>query len=77
MKLHKRNISNGVCNCKMELCKYFVLGKQCCVHFMIGKHKYVHYVLSGPTKWVSNDGSKYFLTFIDNFYCNIWVYFLK
>jgi transposase InsO family protein len=83
MELHKRSLLKGVRSCKMDLCKYCVLGKQCRVRFKPGKHKtegildYVHSDVWGPTKEASMGGSRYFVTFTDDFSRKLWVYFMK
>jgi hypothetical protein len=33
LKLHRRNLLKGVKTCKLEFCKFCVLGKQCRVQF--------------------------------------------
>jgi len=49
-ELHKRNLLHGVKTCKLDFCKFCVLGKQTRVSFMTGKHRterildYVHSV---------------------------------
>ncbi|KAL4341068.1 hypothetical protein GQ457_08G007840 [Hibiscus cannabinus] len=81
--LHKRNLLHGVKSCKLDFCKFCVLGKQTKVSFMTGKHKtegildYVHSDVWGPTRESSLGGSMYYVTFIDDFSKNVWVYFLK
>jgi hypothetical protein len=83
MELHKRSLLKGVRSCKMDLCKYCVLGKHGCVRFKPGKHKtegildYVHFDVWGPTKEASMGGSRYFVTFTDDFSRKLWVYFIK
>ena len=75
MELHKRNLLMGVPSCKMDLCKYCVLGKQCCVRLNAMKHQtegilaYVHYDVWWPTKEVSMGGYRHIFTFIDDFSC--------
>jgi len=55
-ELHKRNLLHGVKTCKLDFCKFCVLGKQTRVSFMNGKHRtegildYVHSDVWGPTK---------------------------
>ncbi|KAL4312354.1 hypothetical protein GQ457_01G013740 [Hibiscus cannabinus] len=81
--LHKRNLLHGVKSCKLDFCKFCVLGKQTKVSFMTGKHKtegildYVHSDVWGPTRESSLGGSMYYVTFIDDFSKKVWVYFLK
>ncbi|KAL4292152.1 hypothetical protein GQ457_14G024210 [Hibiscus cannabinus] len=81
--LHKRNLLHGVKSCKLDFCKFCVLGKQTKVNFMTGKHKtegildYVHSDVWGPTRESSLGGSMYYVTFIDDFSKKVWMYFLK
>ncbi|KAL4347437.1 hypothetical protein GQ457_17G004910 [Hibiscus cannabinus] len=81
--LHKRNLLHGVKSCKLDFCKFCVLGKQTKVSFMTGKHKtegildYVHSDVWGPTRESSLGGFMYYVTFIDDFSKKVWVYFLK
>ncbi|KAL4362615.1 hypothetical protein GQ457_04G008090 [Hibiscus cannabinus] len=81
--LHKRNLLHGVKSCKLDFCKFCVLGKQTKVSFMTGKHKtggildYVHSDVWGPTRESSLGGSMYYVTFIDDFSKKVWVYLLK
>ena len=54
MEVHKINLLKGVRSCKLELCKYCILGKQCRVWFKTEKHKTngildcVHSEVQGP-----------------------------
>ncbi|KAE8692812.1 hypothetical protein F3Y22_tig00110830pilonHSYRG00040 [Hibiscus syriacus] len=54
-KLYKRNMLHGVKRCKLDFCKYCVLGQQTKVHFKTEKHTtegiidYVHYDVWGPS----------------------------
>ncbi|KAL0328157.1 UNVERIFIED_CONTAM: Retrovirus-related Pol polyprotein from transposon TNT 1-94 [Sesamum calycinum] len=72
-KLHKRNLLHGVKSCKLNFCKFCVVGKQTKVSFTTAKHKteeildYMHYDMWGPTKEQSLGGSLYYVTFTDNF----------
>ncbi|KAL0284885.1 UNVERIFIED_CONTAM: Retrovirus-related Pol polyprotein from transposon TNT 1-94 [Sesamum calycinum] len=82
-ELHKRNLLCGVKRCKLDFCKFCVLGKQTKVSFTTGKHKtegildYVHSDVWGPTREKSLGGSLYYATFTDDFSRKVWVYFLK
>ncbi|KAL0459208.1 UNVERIFIED_CONTAM: Retrovirus-related Pol polyprotein from transposon TNT 1-94 [Sesamum latifolium] len=82
-ELHKRNMLHGVKSCKLDCCKFCVLGKQTKVSFTIGKHKtegildYVHSDVWGPTRKSSLGGSLYYVMFTDDFSRKVWVYFLK
>ncbi|KAE8653948.1 hypothetical protein F3Y22_tig00117056pilonHSYRG00559 [Hibiscus syriacus] len=63
-ELHKRNLLHGVKSCKLEFCKYCVLGKQTKVHFKTAKHitegiiDYVHSDVWGPSTISSLGGSR-------------------
>ncbi|KAE8685445.1 hypothetical protein F3Y22_tig00111098pilonHSYRG00167 [Hibiscus syriacus] len=82
-ELHKRNLLHGVKSCKLDFCKYCVLGKQTKVRFKTAKHTtqgildYVHSDVWGPCTTSSLGGSRYYVTFIDDFSRKVWVYFLK
>ncbi|KAE8732732.1 hypothetical protein F3Y22_tig00001750pilonHSYRG00022 [Hibiscus syriacus] len=82
-ELHKRNLLHGVKSCKLDFCKYCVLGKQTKVRFKTAKHTtqgildYVHSYVWGPSTTSSLGGSRYYVTFIDDFSRKVWVYFLK
>ncbi|KAL0373808.1 UNVERIFIED_CONTAM: Retrovirus-related Pol polyprotein from transposon TNT 1-94 [Sesamum radiatum] len=82
-EFHKRNLLHGVKSCKLDFCKFCVMGKQTKVSFTTGKHKtegildYVHSDVWGPTRESSLGGSLYYVTFIDDFSRKVWVYFLK
>jgi len=81
-ELHKRNLLHGVKTCKLDFCKFCVLGKQTKVSFMTGKHKtegildYVHSDVWGPTREPSFGGSMYYVTFTDDFSRKVY-YYLK
>ena len=72
IKLHKRNLVKGVKSCKLDFCKFCVLGKQC-FGFKTAMHKierildYVHSDVWGLVRVASMGGSVYFMTFIDDF----------
>ncbi|KAL4282749.1 hypothetical protein GQ457_16G016450 [Hibiscus cannabinus] len=56
--LHKRNLLHGVKSCKLDFCKFCVLGKQTKVSFMTGKHK-----TEGILDYVHSDKSEVFAKF--------------
>jgi hypothetical protein len=64
----------GVKKCKLEFCKFCVLGKQSRVQFKSATHKtygvlnYIHFDVWGPVRTASRGGHVYFLTFIDDFF---------
>ena len=69
--------SNGVC-------LDFLVGKHLENRYEVGKENRVasildliHSDVSGPMPTTSNNGSRYFLTFIDDFSRFCWVYFMK
>ncbi|XP_057958626.1 uncharacterized mitochondrial protein AtMg00300-like [Malania oleifera] len=55
-ELHKRDLPKGVKSCKMEFCKYRVLGKKSQIQFMMATHKtegvldYIHSDVWGPVR---------------------------
>jgi len=67
----------------LEFCEHCVFGKQKRVSFSIVKHgtkgivDYVHLDLWGPSRVPSFGGKRYMLTFVDDFSCKVWVYFLR
>jgi hypothetical protein len=73
LELHKRNLLKGVKMCKLDLCKFCVLGKQNWVQFKTATHKtegildYVHYDVWGLVRTASQGGHMYFFIFIDVF----------
>ncbi|KAE8712086.1 cytochrome P450 71A9-like [Hibiscus syriacus] len=64
IELHKRNMLHGVKSCKLDFCKYCVLGKQTKVRFKTAKHTtqgildYVHSDVWGPPTTSSLGGSR-------------------
>src|SRR4051812_10294751 len=82
-ELHKRGLLKGIKTCKLDFCKYCVLGKQSRVQFKTAKHKteeildYVHTDLWGPTSVESRTGHRYFVSFVDDYSRKVWVYFLR
>ena len=67
-----------------DMCESCILGKQKNVSFLkIGKTpkaeklELVHTALWGPSPVASLEGSRYYITFIDNSSRRVWVYFLK
>lgn len=67
----------------MDFCEHCVYGKAHRVKFTTSKHKsrrlldYVHTDVWGPAKVASKGGSRYFVSFIDDYSRYAWVYFLK
>lgn len=67
----------------MDFCKHCVYGKAHRVQFKSSKHRsrcildYVHTDVWDPTIVISKGGSRYFITFVDDYSRYIWIYFLK
>jgi len=71
-------------NVDLDICESCVLGKQKKLSFLkVGrtlkprKLELVHTDLWGPSPVASLGGSRYYVTFIDDFSRKVWVYFLK
>jgi hypothetical protein len=83
LELHKRNLLKGVKTCKLNLYKFYVLGKHNRVQFKTAAHKtegildYVHSDVWGPVRTASQGGHMYFVIFIDDFFRKVWVYFMR
>jgi hypothetical protein len=83
LELHKRNLLKGVKTCKLDLCKFCILGKQNRVQFKTTIHKtegildYVHSDVWRPMRTMSRGGHMYFVIFIDDFFRKVWVYFMR
>jgi hypothetical protein len=80
-ELHKWNLLKGVKSCKLKFCKYCVYRKQRRVSFKVTSHTskgvldYIHLDVWRPA--VSSNGSTYcFVSFIDDCWRNVWVYFM-
>uniref|UniRef100_A0A2N9HW07 CCHC-type domain-containing protein n=1 Tax=Fagus sylvatica TaxID=28930 RepID=A0A2N9HW07_FAGSY len=82
-ELHKRNLLTGIKSCKLDFCKYCIMGKQCRMRFKTATHKtkgildYVHSDIWGPVRTPSKGGAQYFMSFIDDYSRKAWIYFLK
>jgi hypothetical protein len=83
LELHKKNLLKGVKTCKLDFCKFCVLGKQNWVQFKTATHKtdgildYVHSDVWEPVRTASKEGHMYFIIFIDDFSRKVWVYFMR
>jgi hypothetical protein len=83
LELHKRNLLKGIKTCKLDFCKFYVLGKHNWVQFKIATHKtegildYVYSNVWGPVRTTSRGGHMYFVIFIDDFSRKVWVYFMR
>jgi hypothetical protein len=82
LELHKINLLKGVKTCKLDFCKFCVLGKKNRVQFKTAAHKtkgildYVHFDVWGLVRTTSQGGHMYFVIFIDDFSRKVWVYFM-
>lgn len=67
----------------MEFCEHCVYGKAHRLKFSTRKHKsrglldYVHTDVWGPASVTSKGGSRYFVTYVDDYSRYAWIYFLK
>jgi hypothetical protein len=83
LELYKRNLLKGVKTYKLDLCKFYALGKQNRVQFKTTAHKtegilyYVHFDVWGPVRTASQGGHMYFVIFIDDFSRKVQVYFMR
>jgi GAG-pre-integrase domain/Integrase core domain len=82
--LSKEDMLFGQSTGKLDFCEDCVFGKQKMISFSTGVHStkgtldYIHSDLWGPSCVPSKgNGSRYMLTFIDDFSRKIWVFFLK
>ena len=81
--LHKRGVLKGVKQCKLDLCKFCIMGKQNRVSFKKAEHTstrkldYIHSDIWGSAPVNSQGRARYFISFIDDFTRKTWVYFLK
>jgi len=81
--LHKRSALPDIKYCKLNLCKFCIMGRQRRVAFLTSQHKtkdlldLIRTDVWGPSPVASNMGARYYVTFIDDFSRKIWVYFLK
>ena len=83
LELHKRNMLKGVKSCKLDFCKFCVLGKQYQVKFKTTTHKtedildYIHSDVWGPVRTASREGHMYFVIFIDDLSRKVWMYIMR
>ena len=71
-------------NVHFDMCESCMMGKQKKLSFLTGGRKLkatkldlVHINLWGPSPVASLGGSRYYITFIDDYSRKVWVYFLK
>jgi len=81
--LHKSSALPGIKYCKLDLCKFCIMGRQRRVAFFTSQHKtkslldLIHTDVWGPSPVASIGGARYYITFINDFSRKDWVYFLK
>jgi len=81
--LHKKGVLSGIKYYKLDLCKFYIMGRQRRVAFSISHHKIkglldlIHTDVWGPLPVASIGDARYYVIFIDNFSRRVWVYFLK
>jgi hypothetical protein len=67
---------------EVNFCEHFIYGKQSRVRFSSGATRenglleLVHSNVFGPVTMPSLGGSLYYVSFIDDFFRNTWIYFL-
>jgi len=81
--LRKRSALLNIKYCKLDLCKYCIMGRQYRVALSTSQHKskglldLIHTNVWGPSAVASIGAARCYVTFIDDFSRKIWVYFLK
>ena len=81
--LCKQDLLGNVKIGKLDFCEHCIFGKQYRVKFSTDIHNtkgivdYIYSDLWGPSRELSKGGAQYLLTFIDDYYRKVWVYFLK
>ena len=81
--LHKRSALSCIRYCKLDLCKFCIIGKQYRVAFSTSQYKIkslldlIQTDVWGPSPVASIGGASYYVTFIDDFSRKVRVYFLK
>ena len=79
--LHNKCTLPDINYCKLNLCKLYIMGMQCRVPFSISHHKIkglldlIHTDVWGLSPVASIGGARYYVTFIDDFFRKVWVYF--
>ena len=80
--LHNKGSLPGIKYYKLDLYKFCIMGRQRVV-FSTSQHKtkgfldLIHTDVWGPSPVASVGDAKYYITFIDDFFRKVWVYFLK
>jgi len=81
--LCKKNDLPGITYCKLVLCKFSIMGRQCRVAFFTSQHKtkglvdLIHTDVWETLPVASIVGARYYVAFIDDFSRKVWLYFLK
>lgn len=75
-------LPKGLCE-QLSFCEHCIIGKVTRQAFTKAEHttkgilNYIYSNLWGPTQTHSLNGSRYFISFIDDLFRKCWVYFLK
>ena len=83
LELHKINLLKDVKMCKLDFCKFCVLGKQNWVQLKMATHKtegildYVNSDVWGPLRTALQGRHMYFMIFIDDLCRKVWVYLMQ
>jgi len=81
--LAKQGLLKGVRTCKLTFCEHCIIKKKTKVKFSTTTHctkeilDYVHTDIWGPNKTASIEGNHYFVTFINDYSRQCWVYTMK
>ena len=81
--LYNKGALPGIKYCKLDLCKFCIIDRQCRVAFSTLQHKtkclldLIHTNVWGPSPVASIRGARYYVIFIDDFSRKVWVYLLK
>ena len=73
--LYNKKVIPGIKYCKLDLCKFCIIGRQCRVGFFTSRHKtkgmlnLIHTDVWGLLPVVSIGGARYYVTFINDFGC--------
>ena len=83
VELNKWDLLCGYKRGKLDFCEYRVYDKQCRVKFSMTIQctkdivDYFYFDLWGPSLIMLKGGAQYLLTFVNDYFRKVWVYFLK
>ena len=81
--LVKQELLKGARTYKLDFCEHFIIRKKTKVKIGIATHctkrtlDYIHTDVWGPTKTASIGGKHFFVTFIDDYSRQCWIYTMK